>query len=174
MNKNDTIYKILTAVQLALLPMVFFAKLLLPTWSIGLMIGGIALAKIWCEILTDRVNFTHRIINSVTSIIVFTTLLILFIVNGTINVALGVVAIVLIALMNVSMIFLFNHELTETIDAEDFCFMLFECLLLISLTFVMFYDMICLICLIAILLTSAVTIGYKLYYLIKNRSLRRK
>ena len=152
MNKNDTIYKILTAVQLALLPMVFFANLLLPTWSIGLMIGGIALAKI----------------------IVFTTLLILFIVNGTINVALGVVAIVLIALMNVSMIFLFNHELTETIDAEDFCFMLFECLLLISLTFVMFYDMICLICLIAILLTSAVTIGYKLYYLIKNRSIRRK
>jgi hypothetical protein len=53
----------------------------------------------------------------------------------------------------------------ELIDAVDSCFMLFECLALVGLSFVVFYQLIANIALFALILTSAVSVAYKFYRL---------
>jgi len=62
---------------------------------------------------------------------------------------------------------LLGKAMPEMIDAVDTCYLLFECFLLISLTFVIFSQLVTNIALFALLLTSAVSVIYKLYYLVK-------
>lgn len=167
MTRNDALYKVLFAIEIALLPMVIFAYLYLPEWSMGLFIAGILLAKIWLELFKDKINYSHIIIDAVGSILVFTTLLTFFMVIDLINVALGVVTLVLIVIMNVFNILYFKKNLPEYVDAVDYCYILFECLTLIAFTFLTYYSLITDIGLFALIMTCAVSIIYKIYYAFK-------
>ena len=41
MTRNDTFFKILFAIEIALLPLVMAAEIMMPAWSMGLFIVGI-------------------------------------------------------------------------------------------------------------------------------------
>ena len=158
MTKNNTFFKILFAIELALLPMVFFAQMFLPNWSMGLFVAGILVAKIWVELFKNK-TLSNTVINAIGNIVVFSTLLIFFMSLGLINVVLGVFALVFIVLTNIFNIALYSRALPETIEAVDFCYTLFEILTLIAFTFLVFYDLTTSIGLFAILLTSATSVG---------------
>ena len=98
MTRNETFFKILFAISLALLPMTIFSYLFLPKWAISLFIAGLLLAKIWLELFKDKVKFSHNLIISINSVAVFATLFILFAMSHVINTALAVVVIVAIVL----------------------------------------------------------------------------
>ena len=168
MTRNNLFFKILFAIELALLPMVIFAKLLLTdaTWAMGVFVAGVLLAKIWLHIFNDKTKLSTIII-SVGNILVFSVLLILFMATGFVNIALGVAVLIFLFLQNVFKITLYNKSLNETIQAVDYCYTLFECLSLIAFTFLVFDDLISKIGLFAMLLTSAVAVLYKAYYTIK-------
>lgn len=166
MTRNDTFFKILFAIELALLPMVFFAQMLLPDWSMGLFVAGILVAKIWVELFKNK-TFAHTLINAIGSIVVFSTLLIFFMSLGLINVVLGIFAVVFIVLTNIFKVVLHNKAMPETIEAIDFCYTLFEILTLVAFTFLVFYSLITSIGLFAILLTAVVSVAYKVFYVFK-------
>ena len=86
---------------------------------------------------------------------------------GLIGIALGVAVIVLVTLQNIYKITLYNKALSETIEAVDCCYTLFECLTLAAFTFLTFYALVSNIGLFAIILTSSVAVLYKTYYTFK-------
>lgn len=167
MAKYDTIYKIMFAIGLALLPLMFCAYIYMPAWTVGLFIAGIFLTRIWMEIFKTRTSLTHNIVGAISSVIVFTTILIFFINVGYISAALGVISIILILLSNLFNLVVFNKKMSETMQAVDFCNMLFECLTLLAFAFASINTMPTRIGLYAIVLTAAVIFAYKLYYSIR-------
>lgn len=168
MTRNDYLYKILFAVELALLPMVLFAYLFIPqTWTIGLFIAGIAICKIWREVFRDKVSFTHTIINSIASAVVFTFLLIMLTAIGAINSVLAVFVLVFVLFAKTFDVLFFNVHMNDTVEAIDFCFSLFEIATLIGFTFVLNYSMIATVGLFALLLTGITSVAYKLYFTIR-------
>ncbi len=179
MAKNDRFFKILFAFQIALLPMVIFAYLFMPLWAMGLFIAGILLVKIWLELYKNKISFAHTVIDSIGSILTFGTLLILFAVTGLLSKPLTIISLVFIVLFNLLILALFNHNMPEFIDAVDYCYMLFECLTLASFVVLTFnYPTIANIGLFAILLTTLVSVCYKIYYSVRytkiNDIFRRK
>ena len=54
MTRNDTLFKILFAIEVALLPLTMAAYLLMPTWSVCVFIAAILIAKIS---FSDQFNF---------------------------------------------------------------------------------------------------------------------
>ncbi len=172
-NKNDLLVKILFAVELALLPMVFFANLLMPKWTICIFVLGIFCAKLWFELMKDKNNKIHMMINAVASVAIFTTLLIFFMINfaGDISKPIAIIVICLVWAYNAYKVFLFDRPMPEFIEAVDFCYVLFELLLLVALTLVMLYSMIISVMLFALMLASIVAVGYKTFYLFKYTKL---
>ncbi len=171
MTRNDIFYKILFAISIALLPMVIFAYLYLPEWSVSLIIAAILLCKIWIELFKDKTNFQHSIINSIASILIFVTLLIMFTVINSINMTFSIISIVLIVLINIYKIVFFKKSMPEFIDAVDYCYMLFEILTLVAFTFLFYYSLVTNIGLVAIILTAGVSVCYKIYYTFKYTKL---
>ena len=132
MTKNNTFFKILFAIEVALLPMVIFAQLFLPDWGVALFIAAILIAKIWLELFNDK-TLLSEIVIAIGNVLVFSVLLILFMATKQINVALGVVALVFIIIANAYKACLCTKPINETIQAVDYCHALFECLTLIGL-----------------------------------------
>ena len=167
MTRNDTFFKILFAIELALLPLVMASYILLPSWTVGLFIAGVLVVKIWMELFKNKQDKTHLIINAIASTLTVSSLVIFFTVFNYINVVLCVFIVIFAVLMNTLQLILKDRHLPEMIDAVDSCYRLFECLLLIGLAIVIFYDLIADIALFALLLTSIVSVLYKAFYLFR-------
>ena len=174
MTRNDTFYKILFAIEIALLPLVIAANLLLPMWTVSLFIVGILVAKIWMALFKDKENRVHSIINSIGGALEISTLVIFFTSESLIeSVVLTVFVVIFVVLFNVFKVVLFNSKMPELIDAVDACFAIFEFLalvafILISLVVVEFTSVVLNISMFALLLTSAVSVLYKLFYVFKT------
>ena len=171
MTKNDTFFKVLFAIEIALLPMVIFADKFLPKWSLSLFIAVIVLVKIWLELFKDKNSKTHIIIDSVGSLLVFGTLIIYFLITDLIALPLGIAVLVFVALQNLFLPILFNRQMPEFIDAVDFCYMLFECFLLGAFAILKYYSLITNIGLFALLLTTVVSVCYKIYFVCRQTEL---
>lgn len=168
MTRNDTFFKILFAIELALLPLVMASYILFPTWVVGLFVAGVLIAKIWVELFKNKDNKSHIIINSIGNVLTISSLVIFFTVYEYINVTLCVFVVILSVLMNLLKVVMFEKAMPEMVDAVDTCFMLFECLTLASLSFVVFYQLVTNIALFALLLTAIVSVAYKLYFLCRT------
>ena len=168
MTKNDIFYKVLFAIELALLPLIIFAdRLIEEPWAICLFIGGLLLVKIWFELFKDRYNFEHAVISAISSVFTFGVLLILFAVNDYINTAIVVIAIVLVVLQNTLYLVMFKTKLPEFIMAVDYCYMLFECVAIGCFVVISYITLPAWIGAFTLILTSAVSVCYKIYLGIK-------
>lgn len=171
MTRNDTFFKILFAIEIALLPLIMASYIFTinteSKWVVGLFVAGALAVKIWLELFKNKQDKHHVIINSIANILTIVSLVIFFTIYGYILKVVCAFVVILAVLMNVLKIVMREKVLPETIDAVDSCYTLFECLFLAGLSFVIFYDLVTNIALFAILLTSAVSVLYKLYYLAK-------
>lgn len=168
--KNDILYKILFAIELALIPLVIFANIFLPNYGLSLFIAGILLVKIWIELFKDRLSFSHAIIDAIGSVAVFTTLISLLIYNDKVNIGFGITVIVLIWVYYIINLSMHKKSMPELIDAVEFSYMLFECFALVAFALAPYFTTITNISLIAIILTTAVSILYRIYFLFKYTS----
>lgn len=172
MTRNDTFFKILFAIEIALLPLVIassiFAQGSQNEWIVGLFVAGVLIAKIWMELFKNKDDRIHTIINSIGNILTISTIVIFFTTKGFINLTLCVFVVIFVVLMNVLKACLFGNTMPEMVDAVDTCYMMFECLTLIGLTFVMFYNLVTDIALFALLLTAIVSVAYKIFYIFKH------
>lgn len=171
MTKNDTFFKILFAIELALLPLVMAADILLPYWAVGLFVAGVLVAKIWVELFKDKNKLSHVIINAINSIATISVLVIFFTVKGYIETYLCVLVVTFVVLANILKAYLYNKTLPETISAVDFCYVLFEILVLIGLIFISVNELIVNIGLFAVMLTAVVLTVYKLYFTFRYTNL---
>ena len=164
MTKNDIFYKILFAVMIALLPMTIFANIYLTKWALCLFICAILVVKIWLEVFKDKYSQTHQLISVIGTALTFTTLLIMFAVSGVISKPLAIVTVILVDIFCLFTVLFRNKNLPDMIDAVDYCFMLFECLTLLALSFVTYNITMTNISLFALILTTAASVAYKIYY----------
>jgi hypothetical protein len=171
MTRNDTLFKILFAIEVALLPLTMAAYLLMPKWSVVVFIAGVLIAKIWMEIFKSKEIRSHGVINAIGSFLAISSLVIFFTACKYLNVVLCVFVVVFALLMTVLKIVLRDDFMPEIIDAVDSCYVLFECLSLVGLSFVVFYALIANISLFALILTAVVSVGYKTYRLCAKFSL---
>ena len=168
MKSNLTFYKILFAIELALIPMLFFAQFCLPViWASGLVVVIMLVVKIWQEIFIDRLDENLNTINSSQNIILLSILLIMFIALNKVNVVLGVLVIIFNLLMNIFLIILKNKAMPKVIQSVDFLYMLLYCYTLFGLAFVNYFPVLSLIGLIAVLVCMAVSVFYKCFYIFK-------
>lgn len=174
MAKNDIFYKILFAIEIALLPLILAADILLPSWIISLFIACILIVKIWLKLFKEKEKLSHTIINSISSISTISVLVIFFTVKNYIELYLCILVVVFVVLANVLQIYLHNKTLPETISAVDFCYVLFEISFLIGLIILSFTELPLNIALFAILLTAVVLAGYKIYYTFRYTNLINK
>jgi len=174
MTRNDTFYKILFAIQLALLPLTMSAYFLLPVWSIALFVVSIVVVKIWMELFKNKEDRVHALIGGIGNALTISTLVIFFTVQGFIeSVALCVFVVIFVVLINFFRVFLFNSAMPEMVDAVDACNNIFDYLTLITLAVVAFRAvnttiMFVNIALFALLLTAVVSVAYKIYYIFKT------
>ena len=174
MTRNDTFFKILFAIELALLPLVMAANILLPVWAIGLFITGILVAKIWMELFKNKENHTHTVISAIGNALTISTLAIFFTAQGYIDsVALCVFVVIFAVLANIFKALLFKSNMPEMVDAVDACGVLFEYFVLVALIVVVLRtvettQLIVNVALFALLLTSLVSAVYKLFYVFRT------
>ena len=162
--KNDNFYKFLFALEMALLPIVLCANLIMPEWALPIVIGIICIVKFWRETFKDKSSRTHVVVSSISSICEFALLFILFMCKGLINLPLSIVVLVLIALYQLFIQVFFGTQFNDTISAVDFCYRVFEYITLVSLALVIYYEQAIIVALCAMLLSTVISMGYKLYY----------
>ena len=166
MTKNDAFYKILFAIELALLPMVSFAYVYggWPTWIMGLFMGGVFVCKIWREIFKDVYDKTHIIIGAVSTVAVYTYLLIFLTSIGYFHPALAVTTIVFVILQSLFKVLMRNKRMPEFVTAVDHCFVIFEAITLLAMSLIVLVSESAIVGLWSLLLTSIVSVSYKSYY----------
>ena len=168
MTRNDLFFKILFAIEIAFLPLVMASYIMLPTWTVGLFVAVVLVSKIWMELFKNKEDRVHILINSIANALTISSLVIFFTIQGYINTALSVFVVILAVAMNALKAVFYKSIMPEMIDAVDTCYMLFECLTLIGLAFIVLYDLVTDIALFALLLTAIVSVAYKIYYIFKN------
>lgn len=166
--KKDAYIKILLAFELALLPLAIFAKIFLPTWSLSLFVSGILLCKIWREVFRDKAEKSHLIMSLVANIATNTTLIVLFMNLGLLSKVIGIIAIIAVWLESACKYVMFYVEVPEFVDAVSYCNLLFQMLMLLSMTFAYANSTFLAVACIACILTSTVYVGYTAYHFIKN------
>lgn len=167
MTRNDTFFKILFAIEIALLPLVMASYIIFAEWTVGLFIAAVLVVKIWMELFKNKASLTHLIINSIGNILTISSLVIFFTIYDYINIVLCVFVVILAVLMNLFKVLLREKSMPEMIEAVDSCYMLFECLTLVGLTFLILSQLVTNIGLFALLLTAGVSVAYKIFYSVR-------
>lgn len=171
--ETDMRYKVLFAIQLAILPLIISFKLILGAWAMFIPLILIVMCKVAMMFLKNRANIMHHILEAIgdTAIIVF--LAIYFNVLGYVPLWLCVLVSILVVAYEVGNVYFYSKPLPDMIESLDFCFVAFIFATLISATFITITDVVTKVALIAIMLTSAIVVAYKIYrflnYYIINR-----
>jgi hypothetical protein len=101
MTRNDTFFKILFAIEIALLPLTMAAYLLMPTWTVGVFVAGVLIAKIWMEIFKNKEIRSHLVINAIGNFLIISSLVIFFTAFKHINIIMCVFVVALAFFMSV-------------------------------------------------------------------------
>ena len=174
MTRNDRFFKILFAIEIALLPLVMAANFILPTWTMSLFVLGILVSKIWMSLFKNKEDRAHAIINAVGNALIISTLTIFFTIQGYIESLLVCVLVVVFAVLSsIFKIALFNAQMPEIVDAVDSCnglfgYFVFAALVVVVLRLVATTQLILNVSLFAFLLTAIVSSAYKTYYVFRN------
>ncbi len=166
--KKDVYLKILFAIELALLPLTIFAKIYMPSWAISVFVAIILICKIFRELFKDKQEKSNLIICSIANIATALTLLILFMNLGYLSKLVGIITIIAIVTEIACEYIMFYNTLPEFVESVAYCNIMFQCLVLLAMTFAYANSTILTVACIACTLTSAVFIVYTVVYLVKN------
>ncbi len=171
MDKKDLIFKICSSVEVALLPLVFFAKVFMPLWGVSIFVALIVACKVVAEVFKQRQSFEHEVVSCVASGVVLVTLFAFSLAYGFLATWLNIVLIVFVCLMVAFRLIGFYWVKLDWVDSVDFCFMIFEVATLFGFVFACFYNVILSISAIAMLFACACSVAYKVYYLFRYKHL---
>jgi len=167
-------YRGLFAVELALLPLMIAFKLIIGTWAVCIPLGLLAVCRAVMIFVKNKSKLSDHIIECVGDMIVLGFLAIYFSVLGFIPTWLSVVVCVLLPLYQLASVYFYSKPMNDIIEALDFCFLAFVFTTIISLSFVMVVDVVAKVSFIALMLTMAIVIAYKLYRFLRYYIISRK
>ena len=168
-------YRGLFAVELALLPLVLAFKLIIGTWAVCIPLALLAVCRCVMIFVKNKSKKSDHIIESIGDAIILEFLVIYFAVLGFMPAWLSIVVGILVPLYELANVYFYAKPMSDIIEALDFCYLAFLFTTIISLSFVMAVDVVAKVSLIALMLTMAIVIVYKIYrfanyYLINRKS----
>lgn len=167
-------YRGLFAVELALLPLVLAFKLIIGTWAVCIPLILLAGCRAVMIFIKNKSKLSDHIIECIGDVVVLGFLAIYFAVLGFIPTWLSVVVCILLPLYALSSVYFYAKPMSDIVEALDFCYLAFVFTTIISLCFVNVIDVVAKVSFIAIMLTMAIVVAYKLYRFLKYYIINRK
>lgn len=156
-------YRGLFAVELALLPLIIAFKLLIGTWAVCIPLLMLAVCRCIMIFMKNPASLIDHIIESVGDAVILVFLAIYFCAIGFIPNWLAIINCILVPLFELANVYFYKKPLPDIIEALDFCFLAFLFTTIISLSFVMVFDVVAKVSFIAVMLTCVINVAYKLY-----------
>ena len=167
-------YRGLFAVELALLPLMIAFKLIIGTWALCIPLALLAVCRCVMIFIKDKVKLSDHIIECVGDTIVLGFLTIYFAVLNFVPNWLSIVVCILLPLYEMANVYFYSKPMNDIVEALDFCYLAFLFTTIISLSFVMVIDAVAKVSLIALMLTMAIVVAYKLYRFLRYYVFSRK
>ncbi|MBQ7798488.1 MAG: hypothetical protein IJ371_05135 [Clostridia bacterium] len=169
-------YRGLFAVEMALLPLIVAFKLIIGTWAVCIPLLMIAVCRCIMIFVKNKAKKSDHMVESIGDAIIIAFLAIYFAILGFIPTWLSVVVCILVPLYELANVYFYAKPMSEVVEALDFCYLAFVFTTIISLSFVMVknLDVVAKVSFIAIMLTMAIVIAYKLYRFINYYLINRK
>lgn len=170
---KDLIFKILFALEVALMPMIIAANILMPNgWVIAFLVVVIV-AKLCMVLLKDQANNMHVYLDALGNAIVMCFTLITFACFGYLNIGVAIATSILVVLEELARVFFFYKPNKPYIDALNFACEMFIYLSLGGMLIVFWTDMLLKIATIALLMCTAIIVAiqgfnFVYFYLIKK------
>lgn len=175
---KDLIFKILFALEVALMPMIIAANMMAPAGWVIAFLSIVILAKLCMVLLKDQANHWHVYFDAIGNAIVMCFTLITFACFGYLNIWLAVATSILVVLEELARVFFFYKPNKSYIDALNFAFEMFMYLTLGGMIIVFWTNMLLKIATVALLFCSAVIVliqgfNFVYFYLInKNKKVK--
>lgn len=172
-------YRGLFAVEIALLPLIVAFKLIIGTWAVCIPLIMLAVCRGVMILIKNKAKVSDHIIECIGDTVILEFLAIYFTVIGFIPTWLSIVVCILVPLYELASVYFYAKPMNDIIEALDFCYLAFVFTTIISLSFVMAIDVVAKVSFIAIMLTSAIVVAYKVYrfaryYVISRKSKMQK
>jgi len=172
MISKDNFMKLAFAIEMALLPIVICCNLYFSKTVVGIIVCAVALMFAVREILKNRFDFKSILLGDIATSITISVLLIFLMAIGLMDIAIGVVAVVMTILMNTLHICLCKKGMADFVESVDFCFTLFAFLQVVATALTLFLPTffkpsLVLVGAFAIIFTTLISVGYKVYYSFK-------
>lgn len=170
---KDLIFKILFAIEVAFLPMIIAGNMFGSKGWIITFLVVIIVAKLCMVLLKDQASHIHIYLDALGNVLVMCFTLITFACFGYLNIAVAVVASILVALEELARVFFFYKPNKPYIDALNFACEMFIYLSLGGMLIVFWTNMLLKIASIALLMCCAVLVlvqgfNFVYFYLIKK------
>lgn len=168
--KNDKLIKVLFSLQIAVLPLVVFGKIVIDLWLSKLFILLLLIAKLWQFLLSEKFNKEHKLLNTITTYLIISFLMVYYAVLGFVGVGVIIPMLIFLLLFLLSVIFgkfFIRNELTNTIDI---------CVYIFAFITVVFYGIssavfvVGLVSAYATTLACVISVGIKLFHFIKIKT----
>lgn len=179
MNKEN-LFKLMFALEIALLPMIISAKLMMPDWCIALFVGMIVVAKLVMIVVKNPANNMQLYLDAIGNVVVIVAGFIIFTCFGYVNLVMSILACVFIVTEEfVRVVFYFKPN-NQLIDALNFSCEMFIFLSLAGMLVAPFNAVILEVAVVALVINAIVLTviqGYRYiyYYVIrKNKRSKRK
>lgn len=175
LNKKDFLFKIMFAIEIAMLPMIIASKLSFPDWVMYSVITVLLVAKLAMIILKNPAENLHIYLDAIGNAVVLCFCLITFCCYGYIHVGLVAVACSLFVLQEVAKVYFFFKPNNQMVEGLNFANELFMFITIASLLVVSINTMVLQVSVIALIIASALIIGiqgykYIYYYVINNQN----
>jgi len=175
LNRKDLLFKIMFAIEIAMLPIIIASRLIFPSWVMYAVITVLLLAKLGMIILKNPAENMHIYLDAIGNVVVLCFCLITFCCYGYINVALVAVACSLFVLEEVIKVYFFFKPNNQMVEGLNFANELFMFITISSLLLVSVNEMVLQVSVIALIIACALIVciqGYKFiyYYVINNQN----
>lgn len=169
-------YRGLFAVELALLPLMIAFKLIIGTWAVCIPLLLLAVCRGVMILVKNKAKLSDHIIESIGDAIILGFLAIYFSTLGFIPTWLSVIVCILLPLYELANVYFYAKPMNDIVEALDFCFLAFVFTSIVSLSFVMVkrFDVVAKVSFIALMLTMAIVVVYKLYRFLNYYIINRK
>lgn len=176
--KRDILFKIMFALQLAMLPLIIAFRLMFNNWCVAGVISVILIAKLVMIVVKNPADNKHLYLDAVANFVVLTFCLITFCCYNYINVALTCVVCSFFLLEEIAKIYFFYKPNNQIVEGLNFACELFLFTTISSLLLVEVNSLVLTVSSVALLISCLFLVaiqGYKFvyYYIINNQNKKR-
>ena len=178
LDKRDLLFKVMFAIEIAMLPMLIGFKLMFEDWMMMFAIILLLAAKLVMIIIKNPADNMHIYLDAIGNSIVLCFCLISFCCFGYLNVALTAVVCSLFVVEEAIRVYFFFKPNNQMVEGLNFAIELFMFITLASLLLVTINTLVLKVSVVALIISCAILIGiqgykYIYYYVINNQNKKR-